>query len=89
MIVGCFFNIFIYRKYHGCWMNYNYLLSGALDVGTALCTVISALALGLAGANMPDWWGTTVHMGSLDFQGNASRKKFIMDSTPPLGPNSW
>lgn len=43
---------------------YNYVLSGALDIGTALCIVISGLALGLSNTEFPSWWGNDVFVKS-------------------------
>lgn len=89
VIVGLIFNLFIRRAFFGWWSRYTYALSGALDIGTALCTVIIGLGLGLSEAQMPTWWGTSVIEGTLDFQGQARTKQFIPNVTHPLGPDSW
>lgn len=60
LVVGCFFNIWVMRKYKGWWSRYTYVMAGALDVGNAICIVLFALGLGLSAKNFPDWWGTTV-----------------------------
>lgn len=67
---------------------YNYVLSGALDIGTALCIVVSALALGLSGASFPDWWGNTVWENNLDAQGTAVTKT-VADDGSFFGPTTW
>lgn len=67
---------------------YNYVLSGALDIGTALCIVVSALALGLSGASFPDWWGNTVWQNNLDAEGTAVTKT-VADDGSFFGPASW
>ncbi|PHH63553.1 hypothetical protein CDD81_5740 [Ophiocordyceps australis] len=87
-VVGLTFNFFIHRRYYGWWSRYNYPLSGALDIGTALCTVVSGIGLGLSETKMPDWWGTTVMGNTLDANGTAVTKAFIKGQTP-LGPSSW
>ncbi|KAG5950204.1 hypothetical protein E4U58_001747, partial [Claviceps cyperi] len=47
VIVGLVFNLVIRRMFFGWWSRYTYALSGALDIGTALCTVLIGLGLGL------------------------------------------
>lgn len=68
---------------------YNYVLSGALDIGTALCVVISGLALGLSETNFPTWWGFEVLDSTLDANAAARTKIFIPNVTEPLGPSTW
>ncbi|KAK4074633.1 hypothetical protein Purlil1_12928 [Purpureocillium lilacinum] len=89
VIVGIIFNGFIRRRFFGWWTRYNYPLSGALDIGTALCVVISGLGLGLSTTNMPDWWGKTVVDSTLDAAGMARTKTFIPNMTDPIGPKNW
>lgn len=67
---------------------YNYVLSGALDIGTAFCIVIVALALGLSGASFPDWWGNTVPFSNLDAEGTAVTKT-LPDDGSFFGPTTW
>ncbi|KKY31123.1 putative oligopeptide transporter opt-like protein [Diaporthe ampelina] len=88
VIVGLIFNYFIRRAYFGWWTRYNYVLSGALDIGTALCIVVSALALGLSGVNFPDWWGNTVWANNLDAEGTAVTKT-LPDDGSFFGPTTW
>ena len=68
---------------------YNYVLSGALDIGTALCVVVSGLALGLSGAEFPSWWWSEVISDTLDNNGTATTRIFIPNVTEPLGPSTW
>ncbi|GJN67455.1 small oligopeptide transporter, OPT family [Purpureocillium lilacinum] len=89
VIVGLIFNGFIRRRYFGWWSRYNYVLSGALDIGTALCVVISGLALGLSETNFPTWWGFEVLDSTLDANAAARTKIFIPNVTEPLGPSTW
>ncbi|UNI18463.1 hypothetical protein JDV02_004731 [Purpureocillium takamizusanense] len=89
VIVGLIFNGLIRRRFFGWWSRYNYAMSGALDIGTALCTVISGLGLGLSETSFPDWWGTLVWQNTLDYNGTAVTRQFIENVTEPLGPSSW
>jgi hypothetical protein len=66
---------------------YTYVLSGALDIGTALCIVIGALALGLSNTHFPDWWGNTVFNNNLDAEGAVT--KVLPDDGSFIGPSSW
>ncbi|KAI1841653.1 hypothetical protein JX265_009332 [Neoarthrinium moseri] len=88
VIVGLTFNWFIKKKFFGWWTRYNYVMSGALDIGTALCVVIAALALGLSGSEFPDWWGNTVWQMNLDNDG-AAVTKVLPDDGSFLGPATW
>ncbi|KND86728.1 Sexual differentiation process protein isp4 [Tolypocladium ophioglossoides CBS 100239] len=89
VVVGFIFNYWIRRRYLGWWTEYNYVLSGALDIGSRLCVVVVGLALGLGNANFPDWWGNTAPYDTLDNNGTAVTKKFIKGVTKPLGPETW
>lgn len=94
VIVGLIFNFWIRRRYFGWWSRYNYVLSGALDIGTALCIVVIGLGLGLSETNFPDWWGNTVPFANLDAEGTAVLKSFPEDCDPQVqtcsfGPTSW
>ncbi|KAH6896503.1 OPT family small oligopeptide transporter [Thelonectria olida] len=88
VIVGLIFNWWIRRRYFGWWSRYNYVLSGALDIGTALCIVISGIALGLSNSTFPDWWGNTVFDNNLDGQGLAVSKTLPKDGSF-FGPTKW
>jgi len=87
VIVGLIFNWFIKRRFFGWWSQYNYVLSGALDIGTALCIVVGALALGLSNTEFPAWWGNTVFANTLDADGAVT--KVLPDDGSYLGPSSW
>jgi hypothetical protein len=86
-IVGLIFNLIIKKRFFGWWAQYNYVLSGALDIGTALCIVIGALALGLSNTEFPEWWGTTVMNNNLDAEGAVL--KHLPDDGSFIGPASW
>jgi hypothetical protein len=67
---------------------YNYTMSGALDIGTALCVVFVGLGLGLSEKNFPNWWGNTVPFDNLDANA-AAVSKVLAPGAPPLGPSHW
>ncbi|KAG0220626.1 hypothetical protein BGW41_007694, partial [Actinomortierella wolfii] len=55
--VGFVFQFFA-RRYRTEWyMRFNYVLSAALDSGTAFFALISFFALSMHGINFPNWWG--------------------------------
>ncbi|KAH7134550.1 OPT family small oligopeptide transporter [Dactylonectria estremocensis] len=87
VIVGLIFNWWIKRRFFGWWIRYNYVLSGALDIGTALCIVISTFALGLSNTSFPEWWGNTVFDNNLDAVGAVT--KVLPDDGSFFGPKSW
>lgn len=89
VIVGLAFNLVVRRMFFGWWSRYTYAMSGALDIGTALCTVVTGLGLGLSETNFPDWWGNLVWQNTLDANGEAVTRVFNINTTKPLGPESW
>ncbi|OBT55803.1 hypothetical protein VE04_03961 [Pseudogymnoascus sp. 24MN13] len=68
MVVGLIFNHFIRRRFSGWWNNYNYLTSGGMDLGLALCLIIMFFAVSLPGKQFPSWWGIDVVANTLDTQ---------------------
>ena len=89
-IVGLIFNWIIRRMYPGWWSRYTYVLSGALDIGTALCVVIVGLGLGLGNIEISEklnWWGNTVINNNLDANGAAVSKQLV--SGQKIGPAHW
>ncbi|MED6183392.1 Oligopeptide transporter 3 [Stylosanthes scabra] len=57
LITGMIFNFFVFRYYKRWWQKYNYVLSAALDAGTAFMGVLIFFALQSAGHNLK-WWGS-------------------------------
>lgn len=57
LLTGMFFNFFVFRFHKRWWQKYNYVLSVALDAGTALMAVLIFFALQNAGHSLR-WWGT-------------------------------
>jgi OPT family small oligopeptide transporter len=88
VVVGIIFNFFIRRRWPGWWTRYVYTLSGALDVGTAICIVLIGLGLGLGNAVFPDWWGNTVFANTMDYAGTAVSKVLPGDGST-FGPTKW
>ncbi|CAA6662912.1 unnamed protein product [Spirodela intermedia] len=57
LVTGAFFNFFVFRYRKRWWQRYNYVLSAALDAGTAFMGVLLFFALQNEGRNLR-WWGT-------------------------------
>ncbi|KAH8895289.1 Tetrapeptide transporter, OPT1/isp4 [Thozetella sp. PMI_491] len=87
LLVGWFFNVFVMKRWPGWWSRYTYVLSGALDVGNAICLVLFALGLGLSGSVFPDWWGTLAPYETLDFLKQARTK--TLAAGEQFGPTTW
>lgn len=54
--VGMFFNGFIFRRHKTWWKRYNYLLSAALDTGTAFMGLLLWVCFD-QGLGTLEWWG--------------------------------
>ncbi|CAI0440253.1 unnamed protein product [Linum tenue] len=59
LITGMIFNYFVFKYHKRWWQKYNYVLSAALDAGTAFMGVLLFFALQNSGHNLK-WWGTEV-----------------------------
>ncbi|XP_038894416.1 oligopeptide transporter 3 [Benincasa hispida] len=57
LITGTVFNYFVFRYHKRWWQKYNYVLSAALDAGTAFMGVLLFFALQNAGHTLR-WWGS-------------------------------
>ncbi|KIV96090.1 OPT family small oligopeptide transporter [Exophiala mesophila] len=86
-MVGYGFNKYIRDKFRGWWMQYNYVLSAALDVGLALCSLAIFFFVQLPGGNMSSWWGVSVIDSTLDAQ-QAAIRKTVADGEI-FGPKEW
>ncbi|BGP17729.1 hypothetical protein JCM10213_005310 [Rhodosporidiobolus nylandii] len=64
-IVAFVFNYLIRKRAYAWWKRYTYLLSAALDTGTALATIIIFFALSYHGIRFV-WWGNTVGSDTMD-----------------------
>ncbi|WWC68406.1 OPT family small oligopeptide transporter [Kwoniella pini CBS 10737] len=68
LLTGFIFQFWIRRRQFAWWSKYNYVLSAALDVGTALSAIAIFLFLDLTGASV-NWWGNTVYQKTADWDG--------------------
>jgi len=90
-IIGFLFQYIIRRRHFSFWAKYNYVLSAALDAGTAVSTILIYFCLqyprnGNIGFNtIEQWWGNTVFKNTADWQELAL--KTITNGT--FGPTSW
>ncbi|XP_023520807.1 oligopeptide transporter 3-like [Cucurbita pepo subsp. pepo] len=57
LITGTIFNYFVFRYHKRWWQKYNYVLSAALDAGTAFMGVLLFIVLQNEGHNLR-WWGS-------------------------------
>ncbi|XP_002960906.2 oligopeptide transporter 4 [Selaginella moellendorffii] len=56
--LGVVFNYFVYKYRKAWWKRYNYVLSAALDAGSAFMAVVLYFSLGLEDVSLT-WWGTS------------------------------
>ncbi|KAF8237421.1 small oligopeptide transporter, partial [Tricholoma matsutake] len=68
-IVGFVFQYLIRRRRFSYWTKYNYVLSAALDSGTALGVIVVFFCLQYYhhGSLALHWWGNQVHKNTLDW----------------------
>ncbi|KAI4303564.1 hypothetical protein MLD38_039175 [Melastoma candidum] len=59
LIAGTIFNYFVYKYHRRWWQKYNYVLSAALDAGTAFMGVLLFFTLQNQNHNLK-WWGTEI-----------------------------
>ncbi|KAI9436132.1 OPT oligopeptide transporter [Lactarius psammicola] len=91
-LIGFIFNYVIRKRHFNWWAKYNYVLSAALDCGTAIGTLIVFFALqyprrGTIGKNtIESWWGNTVYLKTADQQALPLRKVVPGEF---FGPRSW
>ncbi|KAI0271699.1 OPT oligopeptide transporter [Gloeopeniophorella convolvens] len=91
-ILGFIFNYVIRKRHFSWWAKYNYVLSAALDCGTAIGTLIVFFAFqyprhGSIGKNsIEKWWGNTVYNNTADQQALPLRTVLKGEF---FGPRSW
>jgi len=91
-IIGFIFQYVVRRKHFSYWAKYNYVLSAALDAGTAVGLILIFFCLqyplnGSIGQNtVQKWWGNSVFMNNLDWK-NTAVLKLPPGST--FGPKKW
>lgn len=86
-MVGTFFNYFIKRRYTGWWLQYNYILSAALDCGLILSTLLIFFTLYLTNVPHPDWWGNHGALQNLDMSNTAISSS--VGKGEFFGPAQW
>jgi len=78
-IVGFITQYYIRRRHFVYWAKYNYVMSAALDAGTAIGVILVYFCLqypadGKIGEHsIQKWWGNTVHMNTSDWHFGALR----------------
>ena len=91
-IVGFIFQYVIRRRHFSWWTKYNYVLSAALDSGTAVGIVIIFFALQFPQNNaigrnsIQEWWGNTVYMNTTDWK---AAPLVEVPEGATFGPRSW
>ncbi|WRT65925.1 OPT family small oligopeptide transporter [Kwoniella shivajii] len=86
LLTGFIFQFWIRRRKFAWWSKYNYVLSTALDVGTALSAIAIFLFFGLTGTSV-NWWGNTVYQQTADWDGDGA----ALYTAPPsgFGKDTW
>ncbi|KAK8865665.1 OPT family small oligopeptide transporter [Kwoniella newhampshirensis] len=86
LATGFIFQFWLRRKKFAWWSKYNYVLSAAMDVGTALSAIVIFLVLDLPGASVA-WWGNNVYQNTADWNGVGATHRLA----PPtgFGPDTW
>ncbi|KAI0697179.1 small oligopeptide transporter [Cytidiella melzeri] len=92
-IVGFFSQYLVRRRHFGWWSKYNYVLSAALDAGTAIGAILVFFCLqypsnGHIGEDsILGWWGNTVWMNTADY--NMTAGKTLLTGSDYFGPGTW
>jgi hypothetical protein len=82
----------IRRRHFAWWTKYNYVLSAALDSGTAISTIFIFFTLqypkaGTIGStNVAVWWGNTVYENTADYNGTSLN---VLPVNGTFGPGTW
>ncbi|KAI0809297.1 OPT oligopeptide transporter protein-domain-containing protein [Irpex lacteus] len=94
VIVGFFTQFLVRRRHFGWWSKYNYVLSAALDAGTAIGTILVYFCLQypsnghIGDGTILSWWGNTVWQRTADFEMTA--RKSLEDTAQDIfGPTIW
>ncbi|KAH9914186.1 OPT oligopeptide transporter [Epithele typhae] len=79
VLLGFLSQYVVRRRHFPLWAKYNYVLSAALDAGTAISTILVYFILqypqnGQIGAGtVQSWWGNTVYKRTADWRGTPLR----------------
>ncbi|OCH85661.1 small oligopeptide transporter [Obba rivulosa] len=90
-IIGFLFQYIIRRRHFSFWAKYNYVLSAALDAGTAVSTILIYFILQyprngqIGSSTIEQWWGNTVFKNTADW--NETPLRPIGNGS--FGPASW
>lgn len=84
-LVGFIFNYVTKRRFPLWWKKYNFVLSAALESGTALATVVIFLSVVYPGGKV-DWWGNRVWKETLDYN---STRYYTIAPGETFGPSKW
>ncbi|KIP02879.1 hypothetical protein PHLGIDRAFT_130482 [Phlebiopsis gigantea 11061_1 CR5-6] len=93
-IVGFVSQYVVRRRHFGWWSKYNYILSAALDAGTAIGTILVFFCLqypanGTIGQHsVQSWWGNTVWTNTLDYNMTAL-KTLNATGQEHFGHDTW
>jgi len=91
-IVGFIFQYLIRKRHFSWWSKYNYVLSAALDCGTAIGTLLVFFCLQFPRNNaigkdtVLQWWGNTVYTQTADWRSAPLR---TVDPGRHFGPDTW
>ncbi|KAI0710524.1 small oligopeptide transporter [Earliella scabrosa] len=91
-IIGFLSQYVIRRRYFPFWAKYNYVLSAALDAGTAVSTILVYFILqypenGQIGrTTIQRWWGNTVFRNTADWHARPLR---VVPEGEHFGPDTW
>jgi len=91
-LIGFIFNYVIRKRHFNWWAKYNYVLSAALDSGTAIGTLIVFFALqyprdgNIGTSTIGRWWGNTVYINTADSKTMPLRQ---VPAGEFFGPRSW
>ncbi|KAJ7083662.1 OPT oligopeptide transporter protein-domain-containing protein [Mycena belliarum] len=86
-VFGFIFQYLIRRKYFAYWTKYNYVLSAALDAGTAVGVILVFFCLqyplngSIGRASVLEWWGNRVHTNTLDWTTKARLRALAVGET--------
>ncbi|KAF2469961.1 uncharacterized protein BDR25DRAFT_369852 [Lindgomyces ingoldianus] len=85
--IGFIFNVWIMRRWHGWWHNYNYLTTAGLDSGLTMSTIVVFFAISLPNVTLPEWWRNVVPFEIMDYLNTAIQKTAAKGQT--FGPRAW
>lgn len=86
-VVGFIFNYWIKGRWTGWWLQYNYVVSAALDCGLIISTLVIFFTLYLTRATPPQWWGNKEALATLDYRGEAISRRVGPGET--FGPEAF